>query len=125
MNILIVDDNPINLLVARKMTQKFGAHVTTADSGMAAVNLFQENEFDLVLMDIQMPDMDGHATTREIRKLNYTGPIIALSASAYKDDIEKSICAGMNDHLQKPFTEIDLFNKINQSRVSKDLLNHE
>jgi signal transduction histidine kinase/CheY-like chemotaxis protein len=124
LSILIVDDNPINLLVARKMTQKFGARVTTADSGMAAVNLFQANEFDLVLMDIQMPDMDGLATTREIRKLNYRGPIIALSASAYKEDIENSICAGMNDHLQKPFTEIDLFNKINES-TSKDLVASE
>jgi signal transduction histidine kinase/CheY-like chemotaxis protein len=110
--VLIVDDNHVNLLVARKMSEKFGAHVTTADSGMAAINLVKTNEFDLVLMDIQMPDLDGHQTTAQLRALQFDKPIIALSASAYKEDIQKSLEAGMNGHLHKPFTESELFDLI-------------
>ena len=107
--VLIVDDNTINLLVARKMSENFGAQVTTADSGTTAINLVKTNEFDIVLMDIQMPDIDGHETSRKLRELNFTKPIVALSASAYKEDIQNSLLSGMNAHLQKPFTERELF----------------
>lgn len=110
--VLIVDDNPVNLVVARKMSERFGAQVTTAESGMAAVNLVKTREFDLVLMDIQMPEVDGHETTRRLRELNFAKPIVALSASAYKEDIQKSLLSGMDDHLQKPFTEGELFRVI-------------
>jgi signal transduction histidine kinase/CheY-like chemotaxis protein len=112
LRILIVDDNPINLLVAKKMAEKFGAKVTTADSGNAAIDLVKINEFDLVLMDIQMPEIDGYETTRQLRQLNFTKPIVALSASAYKEDIQNSLVAGMNDHLHKPFTESELLEVI-------------
>ena len=116
--VLIVDDNAVNLLVARKMSEKFGAHVTTVDSGMAAIDVTKTKEFDIVLMDIQMPDFDGLQTTRQLRKLNFTKPIVALSASAYKEDIQKSLQSGMNGHLQKPFTASELFSVIS----SVDLL---
>ncbi len=119
MRVLIVDDNPINLIVARKMVQNFGAEVTTTDSGKGAIKLVKEKEFDLVLMDIQMPELDGHATTQELRKLNFMKPIVALSASAYKEDIQNSFKSGMNDHLQKPFTEAELFRIINESSKRK------
>ena len=115
--VLIVDDNSVNLLVARKMSEKFGAQVTTADSGTLAVNLVKTMEFDLVLMDIQMPEVDGHETTRQLRELNFTKPIVALSASAYKEDIQNSLLSGMNDHLQKPFTESELFKVISSVDV--------
>jgi PAS domain S-box-containing protein len=115
--VLIVDDNTVNLLVARKMSEKFGAHVTTAVSGMAAIDLVKAKEFDIVLMDIQMPDFDGHETTRQLRKLKFTRPIVALSASAYQEDIQKSLVSGMNDHLQKPFTESELFRVISSVDV--------
>ncbi len=110
--ILIVDDNPVNLLVAKKMVQKFGATVTTAESGMESIELIKINAYDVVLMDIQMPVLDGHQTTREIRKLNYTKPIIALTANAYNEDVQNSIDSGMNDHLQKPYTKENLFKVI-------------
>jgi signal transduction histidine kinase/CheY-like chemotaxis protein len=118
--VLIVDDNPVNLIVARKMVEKFGAEVTTIDSGLKAIKLVTEKEFDLVLMDIQMPELDGHDTTRQLRELNYTKPIVALSASAYKEDIQNSFKAGMNDHLQKPFTEAELFRVINENYAKQD-----
>ena len=119
MRVLIVDDNPINLIVARKMVEGFGADVTTIDSGKGAIDLVKENDYDLILMDIQMPELDGHATTRLLRDLNFTKPIVALSASAYKEDIKNSFRAGMNDHLQKPFTEAELFRIINDSSKTK------
>ncbi|HTH57545.1 MAG TPA: ATP-binding protein [Cyclobacteriaceae bacterium] len=110
--ILVVDDNPVNLLVARKMIEKFGAVVITADNGATAIKLTQSIDFDLILMDLQMPVLDGFGAAREIRNLNYKKPIIALSASAYKEDIENSLDAGMNGHLHKPFTEAELFQVI-------------
>ena len=112
LHFLIVDDNAVNLLVAKKMVQKFGATVTTAESGNEAIDLVKANEYDMVLMDIQMPGLDGHQTTRELRKLNYTKPIVALSANAFSEDVEKSLNSGMNDHLQKPYTEEKLFQRI-------------
>jgi len=101
-------------LVAKKMIQKFGAEVTTAESGLEAINLVKSHNYDIVLMDVQMPDMNGCETTVELRKLNFTKPIIALSANAYPEDIQNSLMAGMNDHLQKPYTEDQLFGKISE-----------
>ena len=113
--ILVVDDNPVNLLVARKMLERFGATAITIDNGSDAIDLITQKEFDLVLMDLQMPLLDGYATAREMRKLNYTKPIIALSASAYQEDIKNSLEAGMNGHLHKPFTETELFQVIDSN----------
>jgi CheY-like chemotaxis protein/anti-sigma regulatory factor (Ser/Thr protein kinase) len=116
LQILIVDDNPINLLVARKMVERFGATVTAAVNGLDAVNLANKNEFDVILMDIQMPELDGHEATRWLRGTHfYTKPIIALSANAFPEDIQKSLEAGMNAHVQKPFTEAHLFQVINEN----------
>lgn len=114
-HILIVDDNKINLLVAQMMVQKFGAKATTVESGTQAIEMIKaNNSYDLVLMDIQMPVLNGHQATMEIRKLNYTMPIIALSANAYNEDVQSSLNAGMNDHLEKPYTEKQLFDKISR-----------
>ena len=113
-NVLIVDDNHINLIVARRLSEKFGARVTTADNGADAVNFAKTNQYDIILMDIQMPEMDGHETTQQLRAIKFTNPIIALSASAYQEDIEKSFQSGMNGHLHKPFTEAELFKVIEE-----------
>ena len=112
--ILIVDDNSINLLVARKMTEKFGAKVITATNGTDAIKLTHAHDFDVVLMDIQMPEMDGHQTTRLMREMNFQRPIIAISANAFKEDVDNSIAAGMNAHVQKPFSDSELFQTINK-----------
>jgi PAS domain S-box-containing protein len=113
LHILVVDDNPVNLLVAKKMIQKFGAKVTIAESGYNAIDLVKREEYDLILMDIQMPGINGFETALEIRRLNYIKPIIALSANAYDDDIQSSLSSGMNDHIKKPYSEQHLFEVIN------------
>jgi PAS domain S-box-containing protein len=122
-HILVVDDNAVNLLVAKKALLNFGARVTVASSGMDAIALVKDNDFDLILMDIQMPDMDGYTTTRTIRKLNYTKPIIALSANAYSEHIQSSIDSGMNDHIQKPFNPLHLFKTINNHLLNLNTVN--
>jgi signal transduction histidine kinase/CheY-like chemotaxis protein len=111
-HILIVDDNKVNLLVAKKMVQKFGAKVTTVESGILAIDLVKAISYDMVLMDIQMPEMDGYQTTMELRRLHFTLPIVALTANAYTEDVQNSINSGMNDHIQKPYTEEKLFEKM-------------
>jgi two-component system, sensor histidine kinase len=113
-HILIVDDNEINLLVAKKAIMNFGGKVTVAGGGIEALNLVKSNDYDLILMDIQMPDMDGYATTRHLREMNFQKPIIALSANAYNEHIQQSLDAGMNDHVQKPFNPQHLFKVVNE-----------
>jgi two-component system, sensor histidine kinase len=104
LKVLVVDDNNINQLVARKILEKLGTRVTVASSGQEAITLVKSSNFDLIFMDIQMPDMDGYETSIEIRKLNFKNPIIALSANAYNEHVQRSMEAGMDGHLQKPFT---------------------
>lgn len=114
LHVLIVDDNPVNLLVAKKMLQKFGAKATAVESGAEAVRLAHQNHYDLVLMDVRMPGMNGCEATVELRKMNFTNPIIALSANAYPEDVQNSLAAGMNDHIQKPYTDSQLFEKVQE-----------
>lgn len=106
--VLVVDDNPINVFLMQDVLENFGAQVTTAESGAEAVQLALADAFDLIFMDIQMPEMDGLEATSKLRRAHITCPIIAFSASAYKEDIARSLEAGMNDHLCKPFTPREL-----------------
>jgi signal transduction histidine kinase/CheY-like chemotaxis protein len=111
---LIVDDNEVNLMVARKIMGNLGATVATAYNGADAIEMIKTNIYDVVLMDIQMPGMDGYQATEEIRRLRFTNPIIALSANVYKEDVMKSLNAGMNDHLEKPFTDVQLYDTVSK-----------
>ena len=86
--------------------------MTVADNGKIGVAQVKEHSFDLVIMDIRMPVMDGFEATREIRKFNTAVPILALSANAYKEDMQKSLDAGMQGHLVKPINTMELFTKI-------------
>ncbi|MEL6864703.1 MAG: tetratricopeptide repeat protein, partial [Bacteroidota bacterium] len=114
--ILLVEDNRINQLVVAKMLRKLGMEVVTADNGFEALDAFEDSYFDLVLMDIQMPGMDGYRATAEIRKSTDPRkrdvPIIALTASAFLTEKEKAKLFGMNDHVGKPFGPDDLLEKI-------------
>ncbi len=104
--ILVVEDNLTNQQVARELLSAEGASVTVADSGRSAIAAAtQSDALDVVLMDIQMPDMDGYAATREIRTTLSAErlPIIALTANALAADREAALAAGMNDHVGKPF----------------------
>jgi CheY-like chemotaxis protein len=113
-NVLLVEDNEINQQVAREILEGAGMHVTVAADGQEAVNAVKEKEYDVVLMDIQMPVMDGLTATREIRKDDcYTElPIIAMTAHAMAGDEDKSLQAGMNGHVTKPIDPDQLFSTL-------------
>ena len=113
-HILVVDDNEINLMLAKKVLETLGATYETATNGKEAVDLARENTFDLVLMDVQMPVMDGWLATQQLRQNNFRQPIIALSANVYKEHIDKCLAVGMNGHLRKPFSKVDLYTMISQ-----------
>ena len=109
--ILLVEDNAINQEIAAEFLQDAGMDVTIANNGKESLDIIGKNEFDLVLMDIQMPVMDGLEATRIIRnekKLTHI-PIIAMTAHAMAGDRQKSIEAGMNEHLNKPVDPGELY----------------
>jgi PAS domain S-box-containing protein len=107
--ILLVEDNEMNRVVAETILNQYGATISEAVNGMEALEAIRNHRYDIVLMDIQMPVMDGLEATRHIRNdLHSTIPIIALTANAVKGEMEKCIQAGMNDYLSKPFEEEDL-----------------
>lgn len=101
--ILIVEDNPTNMLIAERLTSKTGANIQKAWNGVEAVNYFLNgNKADLVLMDIQMPEMDGIEATRRILQLNRQVPIIALTAHAFPEELNRYVEAGCIDTVTKP-----------------------
>lgn len=113
--ILLAEDNPVNQKVVIKTLEAAGYKVEPVFNGKEALDALQKNSFDLVLMDIQMPDMDGYTAARMIRENENsdTGiPIIALTAHAMMGDKEKCIEAGMNDYISKPIISSELLNKI-------------
>ena len=103
-HLLLVEDNEINQQVARELLGRVGISVTVADNGEQALARLQQEDFDGVLMDMQMPVMDGLTATREIRKIERfrSLPIIAMTANAMAGDPKKCLAAGMNDHIAKP-----------------------
>jgi diguanylate cyclase (GGDEF)-like protein/PAS domain S-box-containing protein len=100
--VLIVEDNAVNQKVVAAFVTRMGLDYLTADNGEQAVELSRVKDFDLVLMDIQMPGMDGYEATRKIRQYHPDVPVIAVTAAAMVEDREKSQAAGMNEHLSKP-----------------------
>lgn len=103
--VLVAEDNAINQKIVRIMLQKAGCDVLAVDDGNKAVEAVQTGQFDLVLMDLHMPQLDGLEATRQIRALQSGAkevPIIALTASAFTDDRDRCLSAGMNDFITKP-----------------------
>ncbi len=106
--ILLVEDNPVNQMVAQKMLERIGLKATLANNGVEALQCLDEQSFDLVLMDCQMPEMDGFDATREIRKLDLKTPqqqrlpIIAMTANVMSGDRERCLETGMDDYIGKP-----------------------
>lgn len=106
--ILLVDDLPMNLEIAGAMLTAHGHHVTTATSGVEAIDLALTGSFDAILLDINLPDLDGYEVAREIRKLeppDRRTPILALTANALPEHIAQAMTAGMNGHVAKPIEE--------------------
>lgn len=116
LNILIVDDSEMNLQVIKMIFKKHGIHFDAATSGTAALELIEKNKYDLVLTDIQMPEMDGIALAQHIRahkdaeKANM--PLIALTGQVNAEAHDTYLSAGLNDYIIKPFKEIELIEKI-------------
>ena len=113
--VLLVEDNRFNRQIAKTFLDHAFVDVTEAENGAVAVDLAQKHDFDLVLMDIQMPVMDGYAATALLRQqLGLTVPIVALTANAIKGEREKCLDAGMDDYLTKPFREDELLRKVSR-----------
>ncbi len=117
--ILVVEDNAVNQEVALGMLEKIGFCADVADNGQEGLDLIDTGHFDLVLMDCQMPVLDGYAATRELRQREKDNPgtmartpVVALTANAMTGDAEKCLSAGMDDYLSKPFEEHALEEKI-------------
>jgi CheY-like chemotaxis protein/HPt (histidine-containing phosphotransfer) domain-containing protein len=111
-HVLLVEDNALNLEVAEKLLQGFGIKISTAMTGYECLQMLKQYSFDLILMDLQMPGIDGYETTRRIREqaAYATLPIIAMTATALPGDRETCLQAGMNDHLPKPVDPRRLYN---------------
>ncbi len=111
--VLVVEDNDVNRMIAREVLQSLGLNVLEAIDGMDALEKLARNSVDVVLMDCQMPVMDGYAATRELRKREARlglprVPVLALTADAFEEDAERSREAGMDGHLAKPYTREQL-----------------
>jgi signal transduction histidine kinase len=113
-NVLIAEDNAINMIVARRMLERWNAKVTGAENGAIAVKYAEEQQFDIILMDIEMPVMDGLSAVAKIRSFNSRVPIIALSANAAEDKKGDLRIKGLNEYIQKPFLPEELHGKISK-----------
>jgi len=111
-HILLVEDVDFNVMVAEKMLQNWNATVDVANNGEIAVEKVKNNKYDIILMDLQMPVMDGYTSTKKIREFNITTPIIALTASITMDIQGRALEFGMNDCITKPFNPNDLLTVI-------------
>ena len=115
LHVLLVEDNAVNQIVATGFLELWGCTVHTAGNGREAVNAFRDGHHDVVLMDCQMPEMDGFEATKTIRQLEHESeidkrtPIVALTARARPEDFQLCLDAGMDDYLSKPFSETNLF----------------
>ena len=117
LSVLLAEDNPVNQAVASRLLQKKGHHVVVAGNGLEALAALKDGLFDLVLMDVQMPQMGGFEATAAIRESERaTGrhqPIIAMTAYAMKGDRERCLAAGMDAYVPKPVKAEELFRAIN------------
>ncbi|HAA10259.1 MAG TPA: ATPase [Cytophagales bacterium] len=107
--VLLVEDNAVNVLVARKFLDRWGLEVETAENGKQALEAFAHEGFDLVLMDLQMPIMDGYTATTHLRKSHPKVPIIALTATALPEERQQILDVGMNSYVLKPFKPETLY----------------
>ncbi|RZA26117.1 MAG: response regulator [Proteobacteria bacterium] len=102
LNILVAEDTPDNQFLITRLLTRRGAHVRIAENGRIAVDEALANSYDIILMDVQMPQLDGHCATKELRQRGYEGSIVALSAHAMKEARALSLAVGCDEHLTKP-----------------------
>jgi signal transduction histidine kinase/CheY-like chemotaxis protein len=124
LRVLVVEDNPINRLLAIKVLQNQGFETDIAENGKIALEKYKKQDYDIILMDLQMPEMDGYETTINIRELKTAKkdiPIIAMTAHTIKGELERCMEIGMNDFISKPFDKKDLYEKIYKA-ISKSMV---
>lgn len=110
LSILLVEDNPINTLIAAELLKKKKIIVDTASNGLEAIKKIHDHTYDIILMDIQMPDMDGITATKIIRQeLKIQTPIIAMTANVLEEDKKLYMQSGFNSHMSKPIVPINLY----------------
>ena len=129
-NVLVVEDNPVNQAVVKKMLEKAGLSPVTANDGVEAMEALRNEQFDVVLMDCQMPRMDGYETTEAIREREeHQGlmrmPVIAMTANAMSGDRERCLAVGMDDYLSKPVKPSQLETMLRQWLPMEDTLSEE
>tara|TARA_R100001369_G_scaffold90205_1_gene128896 strand:+ start:1932 stop:4196 length:2265 start_codon:yes stop_codon:yes gene_type:complete len=120
-SVLVVEDNKINQMITKKILEKNHMKCMVADNGMDAIKIFQENKFDVILMDIHMPGISGIEATQKIRDFDKQIPIIALTAVTVDENLDDFYRAGFNDIIPKPFKTEEFFEKIYRSIENKKL----
>ena len=113
--ILVVDDNDMNRLVASMILAEHGAEIREAENGFDAIDIIKKEHIDVVLMDVQMPVINGYETTRHIRSLGFTNPIIALTAYAISEEKDRCMEAGMDELITKPYEEHYLLSMVTKA----------
>ncbi len=115
-SILLAEDNLTNQEVILGILEQTGLNIDLANNGLEALALFEKNQdsYQLILMDVQMPGMDGYETTVKIRQKNQQLPILALTANAMQQDLQRCLAVGMNDHISKPIDVKELYRKLQQ-----------
>jgi CheY-like chemotaxis protein len=124
LHILLAEDNPINKKMVERILQKNGQRIKTVSDGAEALAALRQESFDLVLMDVQMPNLDGFQATGAIRQEEETTgahmPIIAMTAHAMKEDKERCLAAGMDDYISKPISAEVLLEVIHRLAAKKE-----
>ena len=115
LNVLLVEDNTMNQVLAKKVMEDWGWHIDIVENGLEAIDRLNEKDFDVVLMDIQMPEMDGYEATKKIRSMPIpmcNVPIMAMTAHVMPNEEETCYKMGMNGYISKPFDTQVLYDKI-------------
>ena len=110
--ILLAEDNPVNMSIAKRFLTKWGIQVTEAVNGRIAVEKFEKDQFDMVLLDLEMPEMDGAGALRIIKKIDPEIPILAFTAAVYDNMLDDLLNKGFLGFIPKPFRPEDLHHKI-------------
>lgn len=110
--VLLVEDNSVNVMVAKRFLEKWHCTIDVAGNGLEALEQYEDDKYDLILMDLQMPEMDGYEATRQLREQGATLPIIALTAAALTDVEKNILAAGLDDFVVKPFHPDHLYQKL-------------
>lgn len=120
--VLLVEDNQMNVLIAKRLLEKWNMSVDLAENGIIAIEKVEKTNYDIVLMDLQMPEMDGYEATRILRKKGFKLPILALTASAMYDKSSKLESTGLDGLVTKPFNPKDLYKAISDRLEKKPIL---